>query len=281
MHIELFRSAKLKLFFKGSDVPCDFVFLVHGPNAAIMSVLHDNVVQTQFFMDLASVVQEMTPRKRNVSEGEPIAAPGSALFVYKRFDNEASFTFLADEDASEIENIRYIFHLYTLYGEFQDLDEHGKSAAHTTNAAARGIEGVGFAIRSGLQATGKFAGDGIRTLGKAYSDLTAPECPLPFAVQEAEEAEKKASARRDSARKFKNVARGVSSAIMFPIRWTGQKAAKLAETDNIPADGSVQKIAVDTIGGIGNAVVAVAKGLYDVAVRIVRHILFGINYWNN
>jgi hypothetical protein len=272
MHIELFRSAKLKLFFKGSDVPCDFVVLAHGPDAATLCILHDNVVQTQFLMDLASVVHEMTPRKRNVSEGEPVQAPGSALFAYKRFESEASFAFLADEDASDLDKIRYILHLYTLYGEFHDAEEDGESLIHAPNAAARSIEGVGFAIRSGLQATGKLAGDGIRTLGKAYSDLTAPALPISLSAQEAEDAERRAEMRRESARKFKDMARGVSSAIMFPIRWTGQKAAKLAETDNVPANGSVQKIAIDTVGGIGNAVVAVAKGLYDVAVSVYRSI---------
>jgi hypothetical protein len=145
-------------------------------------------------------------------------------------------------------------------------DEDTEESYRDPNIAAKSIEGVGFAIRQGLQSGGKIVGDTIRVLGKKYTEYKASESDSHEPRELLADEEEKALARQEAARKFKDAAKVVSSAVMFPIRWTGQKAALLAEDDSNLKPSATRQFAMDTVGGVGNAVAAVAKGFYDAAV---------------
>jgi hypothetical protein len=58
--------------------------------------------------------------------------------------------------------------------------------------------------------------------------------------------------------------RTLTSAVLYPVRWTGRKASKLAMSGNQdqPSTGA-KKVMLDTIGGLGNAVASVAKGITE------------------
>lgn len=132
------------------------------------------------------------------------------------------------------------------------------------------LEGAGFTIRRGLSSAGKWTGRTIRFLGRSYSNYTITDSePQILTPEQREEREEKAENHRISARKFKDIARNVSSAIMLPIRWVGQQAAYWADSDSIAQDGSFRIIAKDVAGGFDNALCAIGKGLHDFMVRFI------------
>lgn len=119
-----------------------------------------------------------------------------------------------------------------------------------------------------MSSAGKWTGRTIRFLGRSYSDYTISDSePQELSSEQRERGEERAANHRVSARKFKDVARNVSSAVMLPIRWVGQQAANWADSESKAEEGSIRLVAMDIAGGIDNALCAIGKGLHDFTVR--------------
>jgi uncharacterized membrane protein len=81
--------------------------------------------------------------------------------------------------------------------------------------------------------------------------------------------------RQQRAKSFAKGAEGVhagvrtlTSTVLYPVRWTGRRASKLAfagseEEPGANNRGTTKRVILDTIGGIGNAVSSVAKGFTE------------------
>ncbi len=151
MRVELFRSKGLKVFFRGSDVSCDFIFLARGHFDAELLVLHKTVLQTTFVLDLIATVVELTHDIDPVTDSETNEGPLLAQFLFTRDNDEVLLTFVGggiSELSAEIDQVRYMFQQYTLYAHLIEVEQNGNKYNISTishdrnyNPAARKVEG--------------------------------------------------------------------------------------------------------------------------------------------
>lgn len=154
IRVELFRSTGLKLFFRGSDLSCDFVLLACGHFDAKLLVLHKTVVQTTFLLNLTATVVELThgiDETNDADDGMIEVGPSLAQFLYTKDDDEVLLTFVGgdkSELSTEIEHVRYLFQQYTLFAHLAEVEKNGNkynistlSHDRQSNRAAQKVEG--------------------------------------------------------------------------------------------------------------------------------------------
>lgn len=143
------------------------------------------------------------------------------------------------------------------------------------NVIARGAESTGFVLRQGLKGGGKSAGDVIRYFGKPTRadncEISDTEASLllndqrskMLTEEEIAAEEKRAEYIKQQAETIHSYAKTATSAIMLPIRMIGRKAVELAHPSSEEEQGWKRSI-MDTVGGCGNGIMAVAKGFTEV-----------------
>lgn len=163
------------------------------------------------------------------------------------------------------------------------------------NVVAKGFESTGMAVRVALRSGGRYTGHAIRYLGQQYTSVVSGA--LGKAVeQEAEniridspgesaEVERSASGdagrlssdeneveranrRRVWAEGVHSAATSLTGAVLYPVRWTGRVAAELggkggSDRPNSENENALSKVFLDTVGGIGNGVMSVCKGVTE------------------
>jgi hypothetical protein len=185
-----------------------------------------------------------------------------------------NFSVVASSTSRDLRRLRFIFEQYTYFREFA-VDENLSADSMRANIGSRGIESTGYFIRHGLHFGGRLAGSTIRALGKLYTDVVTinnsdePPTEQTISTELIETVER----RRENARQFRDTARTVSSALMYPVRWAGQQAALLTDAEAEPDPDSLLKVASDTAGGISNAFTAVVKGVQEATVSFIIRIL--------
>lgn len=76
----------------------------------------------------------------------------------------------------------------------------------------------------------------------------------------------RANNRRKWAEGVHSAATSVTGAVLFPVRWTGRVAAELGGkggSDRPNSENAVSKVFLDTVGGIGNGMMSVCKGVTE------------------
>lgn len=134
------------------------------------------------------------------------------------------------------------------------------------NILARGIESTGTFIRHGLRATGEVTANVIIAAERSYTRYLS--APAAVAKEFTEEDVEYAKKQEEYAKNLHAATSSLAGTILYPVRWTGMKAAELSKGEELRGVHPVQKAVVDTVAGIGNAVTSVAKGITE-AIGVV------------
>eukprot|EP01038_Epipyxis_sp_PR26KG_P010487 gene10487-14094_t len=237
----------------------------------------------------------------------------SSRYLYSRLDNHVLFEVIPNSEngLSFMQAFDFIISQFTFRIDTPPDDKNINNSIsynknhklitenHYPNIVARGLEGMGVAVRVALKNSGKSTGHAIRYLGKQYTSVVVPTKMSheqnsnnePFLrtseinnVMDDKETPKsslkiktiqpaviaKAIKRKEWAENMHSRARTLTGAALYPVRWTGRKASEWANggSDKQPELGPVQRVVLDTIGGLGNGVANICKGVTEAIAEV-------------
>lgn len=199
----------------------------------------------------------------------------SLFYRYIRLDVSVEFEVLPVSKYG-IQNMQALDFVLGQFATKIDAYESPDKSALVTSAAydrqpnvvARGLEGSGVVVRNVLRSGGKATGDLIRFLGKTYTATTVglvKDGQDPPTREVTEEMLAKAKKRKEWAESAHSGARSLTGAALYPVRWTGRKASEWASggSDKPSKPGPVTQVVMDTVGGVGNGLASVCKGITE------------------
>jgi len=192
---------------------------------------------------------------------------------------------LKDIEDSILE-LEFIFKQYTLWTfcDNNNSDTNNRKAHEDDrkpNNLARGFEKTGVLLREGLKAGGRSTGEAIRFLGKKYTENTLKWKSRQSVADDGRikddrddgdniiRSEPRLVEQDDIDKALRMKERGesvhagvrtVTSTVLRPIRYLGERASKMA---TIKKDETDSRPVLDTVGGIGNAMASVFKGVTE------------------
>ena len=189
---------------------------------------------------------------------------------------------LKDIEDSILE-LEFIFKQYTLWTFYDDNNnDTNNQKAHEDdrkpNNIARGFEKTGVLLREGLKAGGRSTGEAIRFLGKKYTENTLKWKSRQSVASESRVADgddisrseprlveqddiDKAKLMKERGESVHAGIRTVTSTALRPIRYLGEAASKMAAIKKDEKDS--RRPILDTVGGVGNALSSVFKGVTE------------------
>lgn len=215
------------------------------------------------------------------------------LYNYRRFDEVVSFLAVVTgpNGNEELQALDFLLGQYCIKQNIIDRDifvaHQQEDARDHNNIVAKGFENSGVLVRKVLKTSGQYTGHLIRYLGRKYTEAMVKPTENPMSLDEINpNLLAEAQRRREWAESFNFGARTVTSTILYPVRWTGQKAAKLAQVDHhldqnldtrernlvtheqqqtitSSASHSIKKNLWDTVEGMGNGVTSIFKGVTE------------------
>ena len=212
--------------------------------------------------------------QRASSADDPTTACTVLLTIRPIVEGDATAAEDVKSRARLFQSLEWVFSQYTIFRvaslthqeSTKDLEDSRKP-----NSVARGLEMSGLALRNGLKSGGKATGHLIRDLGKKYTAVMgpkqtpgapAPPPPLPPSSAALDTAIENADKHQSRAEAVHAGARTLTSAALFPVRYLGKQAAKLA-TQHEETKSTTAKRLLDVMGGLGNGAAHAFKGLTE------------------
>lgn len=217
------------------------------------------------------------------------------VYSYRRFDDYFSFEAILSGPGGieELQAFDFLLGQYAIKDNFVDREilnvEEGNHPKQS-NAVAKGFEKSGVIMRTVLKTSGEYTGHLIRFLGRKFTEATvdANRTSPPAVIDE--RVLQEARRRREWAEGFNSGARTLTSTILYPVRWTGQRAAKMAAVSaspdqqvttvsanrrlsqdrqqNIPKRASFGSAVWETVEGMGNGVTSIFKGVTEAMAEV-------------
>jgi hypothetical protein len=190
------------------------------------------------------------------------------LYHYSRGDVSVNFEMLPlfEDYSKNIGILEYVFQQFSFFSSIETEDINSNMInSKKPNVVARGMEYTGTNVRSVLRSSGRYFGNTIRYFGTQYTSSSLKSYPNseinpvdPISIQRAKDLRLKAE-------KVHAGARVVTSAILYPVRWTGKKAISCANSEPASSQpqGQIAKITAETIDALGNSVSSVFKGFTE------------------
>lgn len=220
------------------------------------------------------------------------------LFTYRRLGEVLSFEAIVSgpDGFTELHALDFLLGQYAIKENIIDRDVFAVSSSDAdrdhNNVVAKGIEHSGVIVRRALKTSGEYTGHLIRYLGRKFTEVTVSPATAPLSADDIDpRLLAEAQRRREWAEGFNSGARTLTSTILYPVRWTGQKAAKMAQVDHHldhnldarernlvthrqrqsltgSAAHSVKKALWDTVEGVGNGVTSIFKGVTEAMAEV-------------
>lgn len=209
------------------------------------------------------------------------------VIKYRRIDEYLSFEAIVTgpTGVEELQALDFLFGQYSIKDnsidkEILDVgtlreDHHSKGG----NAVAVGLEVSGVVVRKILRTSGSYTGQLIRFLGRKFTEVTVdPSKSAP--IEEIDpQLLLEAQRRKEWAERVNSGARTLTSTILYPVRWTGQKAAKLAAVEGSTDQrmemrekqrpkSKLNRAMWDTVEGMGNGLTSVFKGVTEAIAEV-------------
>ncbi len=312
----IFAPLSLKLIiYEQRPVRCVYLdrfvqVTIEGIDAAVLHLVNASDSahpEVTYILDLLTDI-----RKIKEEIDETTGKLFSMQYIYQRFDVYLHFDIIPVE-VNGLQNIQafdFLLGQYTIRPEYmsfhylndEDDEENLKNLSlsqhRSSNVVARGLENSGFALRKILHSSGKITGYAIRFLGKQYTHVVSTSSSSSTSKKEGTIASpplnqntvEKAKRHKEWASGFHSGARTATGAILYPVRWTGMQASKLARPSNHGEDnrllngadqqrrdqqqqlrnedGSVKSFLYDTVAGMGNGLASVCKGVTEAFTEI-------------
>lgn len=215
------------------------------------------------------------------------------LFNYYRLNDVLSFEAIVSgpNGHEELQALDFLLGQYAIKENIIDrelfVSHHDEDSSDHNNIVAKGFENSGVVVRRVLKTSGEYTGHLIRFLGRKFTEATVTPTTTPISAEDIDpRLLAEAQRRREWAEGFNSGARTLTSTILYPVRWTGQKAAKLAQVDhhldhNLDARErnlvthqqrqsvtsstahGLKKALWDTVEGMGNGVTSMFKGVTE------------------
>lgn len=197
----------------------------------------------------------------------------------------------------DVQAFDYLLGQYAFKNEL--LNRNGvikQSEDRNPNIVAQSFENTGTAVRIALRSSGIYTGHAIRFLGQKYTSFVTSAFPNEQKEEEtvstvepsqtealntqsssdsAEELEadlaendlvERAQRRKKWAEGVHSAATSLTGAVLYPVRWTGRMASQIGGkggSDRPATGGPMSKAVLDTVGGIGNGLMSVCKGVTE------------------
>lgn len=220
------------------------------------------------------------------------------LFTYRRLSEVLSFEAIVSgpDGFTELHALDFLLGQYAIKENIIDRDvfavSNSDGGQDHNNVVAKGIEHSGVIVRRALKTSGEYTGHLIRYLGRKFTEVTVSPTTVPIPADDIDpRLLAEAQRRREWAEGFNSGARTLTSTILYPVRWTGQKAAKMAQVDHHldhnldarernlvthrqrqsltgSAAHSVKKALWDTVEGVGNGVTSIFKGVTEAMAEV-------------
>lgn len=231
--------------------------------------MNNGVIGMSLVLDLAAVVSKVGDQMDH-SSGELLYI----LYSYSRLGVDIDLEVVTPNSKEEILAMEFIFSQYTMFENSEAMtgeqpNHNELDSERKANIVARAFEGAGGVMRVALKSGGSALGSTIRFLGTKYTSASLKFArPPTVGAREAKPQEVAVALRRKAqAEDVHAGARTLTSAALYPVRWTGRKASQLASysesSESTMAPSPVKSALLDTVAGLGNGVSSVCKGLTE------------------
>lgn len=210
----------------------------------------------------------------------------SCHLSYRRLNIKAKWQIYSESPyaSEEMKSFDFLLSQYSYYDNVLLMDNNDSSSdipllnkERHSNIVAKGFESTGNTFRTVLKSGGRNTGHAIRFFGQAYTGASVKSRTLMYGKIEekvvTDELIEKAKRDKGRAEVVHAGARTLTSAALFPVRWTGRKAsewalrgdgsATMTDSSNPSNSNQMTRAMLDTLGGLGNAVVSVCKGITE------------------